>query len=659
MIILIPLGGVGQRFKDNGYKKPKALIKVFGKPILYYLLDTLHITNELVVIPYNKEYQYFRLEDQLRKDYPDINFLFYCLLENTRGAAETINIALDVLRKQNYPDCPVLCLDGDNYFNEIDVIKIWNGENRLITVTNNNSTPIYSYLVTSQQTAANNNNHNNSEVIDIVEKQKVSDIICTGAYGFESYLTLLSKSQYILDNNITARGEYYTSLIIREMIKSGSRFTSHNIDNKHWICLGTPIQIRQFCNNYPLFSCVDGTKKIAAKRFCFDLDNTLVTYPIKHGDYSSVLPIQRNIDILKYLKKLGHTIIIYTARRMKTHHGNQGKLLADIGKITFHTLEKLEIPFDEIYFGKPFADVYIDDLGVSCFDDLEKELGFYKDKIDPRSFNSIVTNSIETYRKISGDLSPEIYYYQNIPKEIKDLFPIFLDFDRERHQHYTIEKIHGLNASSLYISELLTTENIKHIMNTIYRIQQLPILGEEHEPAACLNIYANYVDKLQDRYGNFDYQPFPGSEQIYTELFDFLTDYEKSNKGRMVVSHGDTVLTNIIFNHLDKIKLIDMRGQLGDTLTIYGDWLYDWSKLYQSLIGYDKILHDRDHSLNTTYESTMIDFFKKYFIELFSATDWNNLKMITKSLLFTLLPMHRHETNKCMKYFHLIQQVDR
>ena len=41
MIVLIPLGGSGERFKKHNYKKPKALINIFGKPILYYLLDNL------------------------------------------------------------------------------------------------------------------------------------------------------------------------------------------------------------------------------------------------------------------------------------------------------------------------------------------------------------------------------------------------------------------------------------------------------------------------------------------------------------------------------------------------------------------------------------------------------------------------------------------
>jgi len=45
----------------------------------------------------------------------------------------------------------------------------------------------------------------------------------------------------------------------------------------------------------------------------------IVSYPLVRGDYSSVLPLQRNIDLLKDLKSSGHYIIIYTARRMRTH----------------------------------------------------------------------------------------------------------------------------------------------------------------------------------------------------------------------------------------------------------------------------------------------------------------------------------------------------
>ena len=80
MIIIIPIGGIGKRFKDNGYKKPKVLINLYGKPIISYLLDNLNIDNiDYIFIPYNKEYKKFRFEDFLRKHHPKIHFKFLCL----------------------------------------------------------------------------------------------------------------------------------------------------------------------------------------------------------------------------------------------------------------------------------------------------------------------------------------------------------------------------------------------------------------------------------------------------------------------------------------------------------------------------------------------------------------------------------------------------
>ena len=83
------------------------------------------------------------------------------------------------------------------------------------------------------------------------------------------------------------------------------------------------------------------------------------------------------------------------------------------------------IPFDEIYFGKPQADFYIDDLAVDCFDNLEKKLGYYNDLIQPRSFNTLKNKSLNIFRKESNDLSGEIYYFKNIPMG-KDVFQYLL-----------------------------------------------------------------------------------------------------------------------------------------------------------------------------------------------------------------------------------------
>jgi len=632
MIILIPIGGVGERFKKNGYKEPKALIKVFGKPILYYLLDNLSNNNiDFIYIPYNNEYYSYRFEERLLNDYPNINFKFLKLEKNTNGAAETIKIALE---KINIQDTPILCLDSDNFYS-IDIIKLWNGKNKIITFNDNSINNIYSYVKINE----------NNKIVDIVEKEKITNYACSGAYGFNSYIFLLKYCNKVINENITKNNEYYTSLVIKEMINDNIEFNNETIDINSWTCLGTPLQLKQFYNNYPKISCTNNINNLKLLRICFDLDNTLVSYPKIKDDYTSVEPIQKNIDFLNYLESFGHTIIIYTARRMRTHSGNIGKIMYDIGKITFDTLEKFNIHFDEIYFGKPYADIYIDDLGLNCYEDLEKSLGFYIDKINPRDFNEITSNSIETYTKKSNNLEGEIYYYNNIPTKIKDLFPIFIDYDIN-NKWYVMEKIQGLTLTSLYLSELLTEQLLINVMNSLNRIHNV----ENNVNIININIYDNYIPKLKYRYESYDYSNFENNFEIYNKIINKLNEYSTNNKGITSVIHGDPVMTNIIINKYDKIKFIDMRGSVGNTLTIYGDSMYDWAKLYQSIIGYDCILQNK--LVSEKYKIFIQEIFETKFVSLFSEEYLKYLKVITSSLLFSLIPLHNNY--KCKDYYNLI-----
>ena len=55
----------------------------------------------------------------------------------------------------------------------------------------------------------------------------------------------------------------------------------------------------------------------------------------------------------------------------------------------------------------------------------------------------------------------------------------------------------------------------------------------------------------------------------------------------------DPVFSNVIATPDAGLKLVDMRGKLGDVLTIRGDCMYDFAKTYQSVCGYDFVLLDR------------------------------------------------------------------
>jgi len=70
------------------------------------------------------------------------------------------------------------------------------------------------------------------------------------------------------------------------------------------------------------------------------------------------------INYLKELKKKETIIIISTARHMRSTNGNPSRAVAQIGKETLDWLSKWNIPYDEIQFGKPYGDIYIDDMNV-------------------------------------------------------------------------------------------------------------------------------------------------------------------------------------------------------------------------------------------------------------------------------------------------------
>jgi capsule biosynthesis phosphatase len=97
---------------------------------------------------------------------------------------------------------------------------------------------------------------------------------------------------------------------------------------------------------------------------CIDLDGVIAGFKAPGQTYADVLPVPGAVEKVRALKASGHRIILCTARHMKTCDGNVGMVVARVGEITLAWLKRHDIPYDEIHFGKPWADVYIDDNAV-------------------------------------------------------------------------------------------------------------------------------------------------------------------------------------------------------------------------------------------------------------------------------------------------------
>lgn len=625
MNIIIPIGGIGERFNKEGYFYPKPLINFLGKPLIFWLIDNLNLKdNAEIHIPYNHRLDKFNFCDTIRKQYPKLNIHFYRIDFLTRGASETVLVALNNFTQEQLHKKTVI-LDSDNIYLD-DVLTEFNkmDDSCIFYFEDYGEKPIYSYIIMNSY----------GLVASVEEKVKISHNANCGVFGFSSGILLKTSIEDIINRNLKSNNEFYVSNIYKYILETGKDHI-RGIKIKNFVSLGTPESLKIATYNF--------RKLQQKKRFCFDLDNTLVTYPIESGDYTTVMPIQKNINLANFLHSLGHEIIIHTARRMKTHHGNNGRVLADIGRITLDTLEKFQIKYNEIYFGKPYADFYIDDCAINAFDDIQKQIGFYDLNIEPRDSNTI-TYKESSVIKSSEHLAGLKSYYSNIPKSVEHYYPKLLNSGAE---FIEMELIQGLTLSQLYVNNCFMKFYLDRIFEYFDDIHKI-------KPTTAVDIYGNYHDKTKKRLEV--YQPnFRHIEyfETYSDTLNFLKAYEVEKRGEVGMVHGDPVFTNIILSETGTLKFIDMRGKVGDELTVFGDIFYDYAKVYQSLLGYDEILHGK--KINSSYKEDLVEYFEKKFVAKFGPEKMKDLKEITKSLLLTLLPIHNNE--KCIEYFRLLKRI--
>lgn len=630
MKILIPLAGNGQRFKDDGYRLPKPLVKVLGVPLCFPAIGCLkEKAGDEVWVAYREELDEYDFRGIVTREFPHVKFV--TLKYPTRGPVETV---LCALREMGDLSEPVLVMDGDTFYENRSVVywaKNSSHSNAVFYFETKDEQPIFSYIKLDD----------NFNVVDIKEKDKISNYACSGAYLFESGEFLLRACEILLSIKKDDNTEYYISDLYKLILNEGGRVGA--IDARSPSFVGTPIQLKSYC--------VSRGNKSPKRRFCFDLDGTLCTFPEKQGDYSTVRPIAKTIKLLKYLHKNGHTIIIQTARGMRSSGENPGAAQAKVYREVFAFLEREQIPFDEIYFGKPHADFYIDDLAVSPFGDIEKEIGFYDAVVEARSFNKVIINEVWTTKETNNP--GEVYWYQSIPSQIEEYFPIVNQANTMWVNGKGVvktETIKGIPFSYLFVNGSLTTKDIDLLWDTMERIHNTKIT-HVMPYYKDIDIMANYLPKLEKRWEEFA----PTERVMLTGYGEGIHSYKteiteklKEHTPELKIIHGDPVFSNVFLLPDRSLKFIDMRGMVGDKLTIWGDVHYDWAKIYQSLLGYDYILTGKKK--NDAYCEGLRKHFIKKYTERYGEAQARVLPYLTACLILSMIPLHEDHKKRQAYY---------
>jgi capsule biosynthesis phosphatase len=107
--------------------------------------------------------------------------------------------------------------------------------------------------------------------------------------------------------------------------------------------------------------------KVNMKRIVVDLDGTLCSQEISENYH--LAKVRKKMKKFLFLAtRRGDYIVIYTARGMNSCNGNQAEAENRYRMITEQWLYKNDVCYDELIFGKPAGDIYIDDKGINVDD---------------------------------------------------------------------------------------------------------------------------------------------------------------------------------------------------------------------------------------------------------------------------------------------------
>lgn len=231
MNIVIPMAGLGSRFKQAGFNITKPLIQVAYQPMYRHAVDCLPLeqASKLIFIILENEFTN-QLIDDISNHY-SANYTINILPHITHGQAESILKSIDHLDLEK----PTLIHNCDTYFSSnVDWRTIINSKDiDGAIVLFESSEPRWSYAKLNKE---------KTKIIDIREKEVISNFASTGTYYFHNSQQFATYLHRLIDKNLRERDEFYISTVYKLMLKANK----HVIPlwaNQEISCFGTPFDL--------------------------------------------------------------------------------------------------------------------------------------------------------------------------------------------------------------------------------------------------------------------------------------------------------------------------------------------------------------------------------------------------------------------------------
>lgn len=229
MNVVIPMAGAGKRFEEAGYKKPKPLIDVCGKPMIKRVIESLSSKEDDI------NYIFVAQEEHLKiglKKYLEDKGAIVSIDKITEGAACTTLLASEHINN----DSELVIANCDQYIDWS--FQDFMNEGRKFDgclATFNSTNPHHSYVKMKKGVA-----------IKVAEKIVISDKASAGIYYFKSGSSYVSAANKMIEKNIRTNNEFYICPVYNELILDKKIISNFeiNVNNKHM--LGTPQELEIF-----------------------------------------------------------------------------------------------------------------------------------------------------------------------------------------------------------------------------------------------------------------------------------------------------------------------------------------------------------------------------------------------------------------------------
>jgi len=241
-ITLVPLAGRGKRFAEQGYKYPKPLIEVSGKPMIIQAAGSLPEAEKHIFVCLAEHLDKYHLGSEIRKVYPDAKIVR--INEVTKGQACTCEIGLSGEDLES----PLLIGACDNgmFWDKDKYKQLINKESADAVIwsfrchpSSERNPQMYGWIKVD----------GDDNVLGVSVKKPISDDpyndhAIVGTFYFRKTKYFIDALRQIYKKNIRVNGEFYVDSCVNELIEMGLHVKVFEVEA--YICWGTPDDLRTY-----------------------------------------------------------------------------------------------------------------------------------------------------------------------------------------------------------------------------------------------------------------------------------------------------------------------------------------------------------------------------------------------------------------------------